>query len=130
MNAPADLLPAIVSLGLLITGLSYLLQTRRWVAAIRPILAEPERFYFGALVLLAAGIAIGLGHNDWTQAPDIFITAFGWLMALEAAVFLLATPVFRAFNRLSDRFLANYIRMGGVIFTLLGLWLCLQFPGS
>ena len=128
MSLPSAPLPAILAVFLPVLGLSCLLRAPAWVRLTRPVLADATRFWFGALVMLVAGATIGLVHDTWSSPPDIFITAFGWLMAAEATMILLAPGLFRPFARLSDAFLINYTRAGGILLIAIGIWLASSYP--
>lgn len=110
-----------VGLLLLMLGLSYLLRTPQWIAFLRRLAAEPRRLQPLALGLVAAGAFIGVGYSDWTSRPAIFITALGWLMALEGLLLLLRPAAVQWLNRLSTGFLTRYLRLGGVLLVAIGL---------
>ena len=78
-----ETIPVIVALTLIILGMSYLLQTERWLQLTRRIGAKPETFFPAAIVMVAAGSAIGIGYNNWNGTWPIFVTALGYLLALE-----------------------------------------------
>ena len=120
----ADLIPIAVAVTLAVLGLSYLLQTRRWLNLTRRFMEQPERFFPAAVAMTASGIMIGYGYNDWSGTWPIFVTVPGWLLALEGAVILLLPAVIQKFRRLSDPFLRVYLRTGGILLLVLGglLW--------
>ena len=109
---------------LVLLGLSYLLQTGRWINLVRRIMAAPERFFPGAVVMVAAGITVGYGYDNWDGTWPIFVTLLGWLLALKGAVFLLLPGMIMKFDRFSDGFMRIYLRLGGVFLAVLGglLW--------
>ncbi len=119
-----ELTPVLVATTLVILGLSYLLQTERWLGLTRRIMARPEDYFPAALVMLAAGITVGQGYNQWSGTWPLFVTLLGWLLALEGAVILLLPALICKFQRLSDRFLRVYLRLGGALLVTLGslLW--------
>ena len=118
------LIPIVVAVLLMVLGLSYLLQGRRWILLARRIMAEPEQFFAAAVVMVAAGQGIAWGYDNWSGTWPLFVTLLGWLVSIEGALILLFPGFIRAFQRLSDRFLGWYLRIGGVILLLLGalLW--------
>ena len=118
------LIPTVVAVVLMVLGLSYLLQGSRWITLARSIMAEPERFFPAAVVMLAAGQGIAWGYDNWTGTWPLFVTLVGWLVSIEGALILLFPGFIRAFQRLSDPFLRWYLRIGGVILLVLGalLW--------
>ncbi|MDT8321466.1 MAG: DUF2065 family protein [Xanthomonadales bacterium] len=115
-----------VALLLLMLGLSYLLRTPQWIGFLRRLAREPRRVLPLALGLVAAGAFIGVGYNDWTSRPAIFITALGWLMVLEGLLLLLRPAVVRWLNRPSTGFLSRYLRFGGLLLVAIGLVLLAQ----
>jgi len=118
-----QLAPAVLAVGLIVFGASLVLQAPRWLILLRGILQNPERFFLGALVEMMAGLLLALSYNRWDSTWAIFTTLIGWLMALEAAAFLLFPAVFQRFNRLSDAFLLAYSRLGGIFLLILGILL-------
>ncbi len=57
----------------------------------------------------------------WCGTWPIFVTAFGWLLAVEGVVLLLAPGlVRRVITSVTDRFLLAYTRIGGVVVIVLG----------
>jgi len=115
--------PAVLALGLIVLGVSCMLQAPRWLILARGILQNPERFFLGAIVEMLAGLMLAFSYNRWDSTWTIFTTLIGWLMALEAAAFLLFPAVFQRFNRLSDAFLLAYSRLGGIFLMTLGIFL-------
>ena len=41
------------------------------------------------MLTFAAGLAIVLGHNDWSNNPTQVVSLLGWLMTIKGAAFLL-----------------------------------------
>ena len=120
----ANLIPIAVAATLAVLGLSYLLQTRRWLDLTRRLLEQPERFFPAAAARTTSGVMIGYGYNDWSGTWPIFVTLLGWLLALEGAMILLLPAVIQKLQRLSDSFLRVYLRTGGILLIVLGglLW--------
>jgi len=114
------LVPVLVALTLAVLGLSYLLQTDRWLAFTRSAMDAPQHFFPAALVMVATGAAIGCGYDNWNGTWTIFVTLLGWLLALEGAVLLVAPGLIQKFRFLSDRFLRLYLRFGGLVLIVLG----------
>lgn len=115
-----ELAPAILSIVLMVLGGSFLLHWQTWNTLLRGILADPQRYFLGAIVEVALGLWLALGYDRWDSTWPIFTTAFGWLMALEGAAFLLAPRLFSGFNRFSDRTMSLYLRLGGILLVVLG----------
>lgn len=117
---PTEIAPAILAIALLVLGASFLLQSGRWLVLVRQILEKPEQFFLGAIVELLIGLLLALSYNRWDTTWPAFTTIFGWLMALEGTLFLVAPSFFVRFNRLGDGFIRNYLKIGGAILLLLG----------
>jgi len=114
-------IPVITAIVLMVLGLSYAIHARRWIQMFRHILETPERFFLGALVMVFIGSATGLLYDNWSGRWPLFITLLAWLVALEGMLFLLVPSMFKPLSRLSDRFLLNYTRGGGVLLFILGV---------
>jgi uncharacterized protein YjeT (DUF2065 family) len=112
---------------LILLGLSYLLLFRRWFGLVRSITAEPGRYTPLYLLMLLCGLFIGVGFNDWTDTWHIFVTAFGFLLAIEGALFAFFPGLLRRFAEFSDRFLKIYILCGGIVLIVLGGFLARHF---
>ncbi len=121
--ASTELAPALLAVGLMVLGASFLLQAPRWMILLRRIMANPESYFLGALVEMMAGLLLALSYDRWDTTWPIFTTLLGWLMALEGALFLLAPNLFQSFNRLSDKFILRYARFGGIFLLALGILL-------
>ncbi|MEJ8566960.1 hypothetical protein [Elongatibacter sediminis] len=115
------LIPTVVAVVLVVLGLSYLLNAPGWLRLLRSWAAHPERLFPTGLVMLAAGVVIGPGYDNWYGTWPVFVTVLGWLIALEGAFLLLAPALVRQLvSRLSDRFLMLYTRCGGAVLAVLG----------
>jgi threonine/homoserine/homoserine lactone efflux protein len=126
----AGLIPITVAVTLAVLGLSYLLQTERWLILTRRFTEQPERLFPAAVAMTASGIMIGYAYNDWSDTWPIFVTLLGWLLALEGAVILLLPGVIQKLRRLSDPFLRIYLRCGGVLLLVLGILLWHSLPDT
>ncbi|HMB60179.1 MAG TPA: hypothetical protein VKN35_09735 [Xanthomonadales bacterium] len=118
------IIPNVVAWILMIAGLSYLLQSARWISLTRYTLEQPERLYPTAIVMVAAGISIALSYDNYYGTWPLFVTLLGWLLAGEGALILLFPGLLQLFNRVSDSYLRWHLRIGGLIALVLGalLW--------
>jgi hypothetical protein len=119
----SELAPAIVAAGLVILGVSSVLQTPRWLTVLRGILARPERYFLGALVEMAAGLLLALSYDRWDGTWPAFTTLLGWLMTIEGALFLVTPGLMQGLNRFSDGFILKFLRFGGIFALILGILL-------
>ena len=117
----------IFSLSLIALGLSYLLSTQAWVNLYGEFAAYPRRFIPTALLIFVTGLALAICFNDWTSTWPIFITSFGWLMALEAGLLLLRPSMVGGMTRLMGPRLIVYLRLGGLLFLGLGSLLAWEY---
>ena len=77
------LFTVLLVLGLLIRG----------SAAVEAAVADAPVMLVYAVVSLAAGLAVILGHNVWSGgALPVVVTVVGWLMLAKGLVLLLVTP--------------------------------------
>lgn len=118
-----SLIPALVAAVLLALGLSYLLHARRWLRLFRWLAEQPERLFGPGLAMVAAGVVVGRGYDNWHGTWPIFVTVLGWLLAVEGLSLLLAPGLFARFVSLPDRFLLAYTRIGGALLAVLGVLL-------
>ena len=117
----------IFSISLIVLGLSYLLRTHAWVNLYREFEAYPRRFIPTALLIFVSGLALAISFNDWTSTWPIFITSFGWLMALEAGLLLFKPALVGGVTRLVGRRLIVYLRLGGLLLLGLGCLLAWEY---
>lgn len=119
----SEIAPAIVAFGLVVIGISSVLQASRWLTVLRRILANPESYFLGALVEMTAGLVLALSYNRWDGTWPTFVTLLGWLMAIEGALFLITPGLMRGLNRFSDGFILKFLRFGGAAVVVLGVLL-------
>jgi hypothetical protein len=74
---------------LLITVLAMLTQPALLSTTAPGMLDQPALLFVSALLTLAPGLAIVIGHNVWNGAAATIVTLFGWLMTIKGAALLL-----------------------------------------
>jgi hypothetical protein len=116
----ANAIELTVSIFLLTLGASYLFQHEQWTLFLREAIQRPGQLFPIALAMLAAGVFIGTAYNDWSSTWPVFITVLGWLMALEGALILIVPGFLRPLQKIPDRFLTWYLRIGGLLLIILG----------
>jgi len=88
MDLPT-LIARFTSVGMIISGLSHLLNPAGWTALVLP-LREREG---GGLLLgslsLPFGLVIVLGHNVWVLGLPLIVTLLGWLTTIKCTIYLL-----------------------------------------
>ncbi|MGD2054832.1 MAG: hypothetical protein PVG45_12060 [Gammaproteobacteria bacterium] len=106
---------------LLILGLSYLFQADIWIRLSRDALANDYKYYTLYLLLLIFGLVVVTEHNKWTMDWNIAITIFGWSMVIKSAIFLITPQLMRPLRKLLEKaFIRNWIRIAGLVLTILG----------
>jgi len=110
----------IFGLSMTALGVSYLLQTRRWIELYHEFEAYPRRFIFTGLFIFVTGMYIAINFNDWSSTWPIFITAFGWLMAIESGILIMRPSLAGWMTRKVGSRLNVYLRLGGLLFLGLG----------
>lgn len=108
------------SVTLSVLGLSYLFRARVWASLYVECEAHPARFIPTGLLMIVAGLYLAITVNDWSSTWPIFMTAFGWLMALEGAMLTLRPSLAGGFTRMLGGRLMTFIRLGGVLIFGLG----------
>jgi uncharacterized protein YjeT (DUF2065 family) len=116
----ANAIELTLSIFMLVLGASYLFQFEQWVQFFREAIQHPRRLFPIAMAMLAAGAFIATAYNDWSSTWPIFITALGWLMAIEGALILVFPGLLKRMEKTSDLFLAWYLRAGGMLLIILG----------
>lgn len=115
-----DYVSNIVPVFMLILGLSYLIQARMWEQIAREFIETGSRNMIPALVMVVAGLTIIINHNIWIASWTVAITIFGWILLIKGITILLFPQMGKGFTGLSESVLITWIRLAGVIFTLLG----------
>jgi hypothetical protein len=114
-----DTIAGVFSVALTILGLSYIVQARAWARLYVEFDVHPKRFIPTGLLLFAAGLYVALNFDDWSDTWPIFITVFGWLMAIEGVIILISPSLLTHFTRVLGPRLRHFVRLGG--FRVLGL---------
>ena len=116
----ASVVAHVVSIVMLVLGVSYAVQTREWIRVSQDVIAAPHRFMVAALALLATGVVIVTVHNNWAPAWSLAITLSGWILVIKGAVFLLFPQMAGKFARWPEATLRAWVRTAGVVLAVLG----------
>lgn len=119
----------IASSVLLVLGFSFMFAPQYWAALIRDSIDAPQRFLVFALVLLVVGLVIIRAHNIWVADWEVAITIIGWIMTLKAVLYLMSPSMVQWFREWSDSLITTYVRIIGVILTLVSVMLLLEVSG-
>ena len=121
MYADLSLLIApIFALTLMLLGLSYMVRASAWSALYRDFEQDPGLFVPTGLLMFVCGLFLAVAINDWSSTWPIFMTAFGWLMMLEATLLLLNPSLVGWFFRRVGGYRTAYLRIGGLLLVVLG----------
>jgi len=116
----ASVVAHVVSVVMLVLGVSYLVRTREWIRVSQEVIEAPHRFMVVALVLLAMGVAIVSVHNQWTPSWSLAITLTGWLLAIKGALFLVFPQMATKYARWPEATLRTTVRAAGAVLAVLG----------
>lgn len=121
----SELTQIIFSWFLLILGLSYLFQTENWIRLAGSLEDQTYRFYPLSLMILVIGLLIIHTHNIWVWRWPVAVTLLGWLLVIKNTFYLVCTswidPII-----LTTRNLRLWLRITGIVFSLLGIALVSQ----
>lgn len=116
-------LAKVIGPALAFLSLTIVMRRRQYIAAFAQFPERPMLRFVVALIEFLAGLFLVASHNHWSGATaTVLVTALGWLLTVEGAVFLWlsnakAARVMRVVNRP-----AWYV-VGGVLAFALGVYL-------
>lgn len=122
-----ETIASVFSIALTALGLSYLLRARAWARVYVEFEMHPARFIPIGMLMFIIGLFVAISFNDWSATWPIFITAFGWLMALEGGLLVLKPALLGGFTRLLGSRLVRFIQIGGILVFGLGILLCWEY---
>lgn len=122
-----DSTAGIFAIALTVLGLSYLLRARAWATLYVECEVHPGRFIPTGLMMFSAGLYLAITFDDWSATWPIFITAFGWLMALEGALMTLKPSLAGGIARRLGSSLVRFVRLGGVLIVGVGCLLVWEY---
>ncbi len=79
----------VVSVGLLVIGLSHLFRSRMWADLFEEWRGNRFLPLYPGWLYMQVGSVIAFGHNVWVWDLVVIITAMGWLWVVKGAVYLL-----------------------------------------
>jgi len=83
------LLGKVFAIALIAVGISLVLYRKDWRDVANEILGSKSAIYLTAFLELIIGLLVVFTHNVWVSSWPVVITIFGWLMVIEALVYLL-----------------------------------------
>jgi hypothetical protein len=114
----------VVSLYVLILGISYVLNVKLWARYITELIEANERLFSLSLLVFLFGLIIVLNHNHWEWSPQVIVTLFGWHMLIKGVLILLFPGLVRLYEKFSLATLQRMLYIAGIVSTGLGLILC------
>jgi hypothetical protein len=119
-------LSRLLGLYLIAISVGMLVNKRRTLATLDEMARSGPWMLFSGMVAAAAGLAIVLGHNEWSGGTLVVaVTLFGWAALLKGVSLLLVPPeqMAAAYKGLGfERFF--HVWMGAVL--VIGLWITLD----
>lgn len=82
-------LAKLIGISTFVTGIAFAFRWRKFKDMINQMADNPGIFYIIVLIELVAGVALVLSHNLWGNLLESLVSIFGWLMAVEATLYLL-----------------------------------------
>src|SRR5246127_3311704 len=93
MNPLTIFLGRLLGLFTLITSFWLLVERQNTISTIPALLGNRPVMVVFAIIALAGGLAIVLGHNAWSGgALPILVTLIGWVMLIRGVLFLFLPP--------------------------------------
>ena len=82
-------LSRLIGVFLLVTAVSEWTQAGFWTVVFPALFDQPALSWVTGMLIFAAGLAIVLGHNDWSNNSAQVVSLLGWLMTIKGAALLL-----------------------------------------
>jgi hypothetical protein len=93
MNPLTVYLGRLLGLFTLITSFWLLVERQNAISTIPALLGNRPVMVIFAIIALAGGLAIVLGHNIWSGGPlPVLVTLIGWIMLIRGVLFLFLPP--------------------------------------
>lgn len=117
------LLAKVFGIYLIVGGLAIWMRRRYFAPVLGNFVHDPLiRLIVGTLELVG-GLFLVFTHNEWSTAPAAIVSLFGWMLAIEGALYMILSDktvekMIGALNR------PIWYMIGGPLALLLGLYLC------
>jgi len=93
MSPRTIFLSKLLGLYLVLIALAMLAHRQSTIDAMTALMHNPPVLFVTAVIAMAAGLAMVLGHNIWSGgALPVVVTLSGWLMLTKAALLLFLSP--------------------------------------
>ncbi|MFC1567596.1 hypothetical protein ACFL3K_00135 [Pseudomonadota bacterium] len=119
----------VMSWFILVLGLSYILQKDAWKRVVEEFLSKEDIHTIipMTMFMLVFGLAVVANHNIWEMSMRVVITIFGWSLAIKGALYMICPDIGAKIARPFLPIMETWIRVAGVLITLLGALLVYQF---
>ena len=73
----------------IVVGVSMALNKAATVQTVTALVNDAPVLYVFALTVIAAGLALVIGHNRWSGMPEVLVSIIGWGTLIKGLFFLL-----------------------------------------
>ena len=93
MSPRTTFLSRLIGLYLVLISLAMLTHKQSTVESMTALMHNPPVLFVTAVIAMAAGLAMVLGHNVWSGGVlPVVVTLTGWMMLIKAALLLFLSP--------------------------------------
>jgi len=117
----AEIIESTYSVGLLVLGISMVVQKSLWTTLLESLLKNPHKLLLVGMVELPFGLLAVYGHNYWRLDLSVIITILGWGMTLESLFYLTCSEQVGNWYDGEDRTpIKSLIGLLGIVATICG----------
>lgn len=121
-------LSRLIGLYLILISLAMITHKQATVETMTSLIHNPSEMFVTALLAIAAGLAMVLGHNVWSGGVlPVLVTITGWIMLIKASLLLFLSPAAASGLYFADLHYAQLFYPYTAFSLLLGL--CLAYGG-
>jgi len=114
-------LSRLIGVFLLVTAVSEWTQAGFWTVVFPALFDQPALSWVTGMLIFAAGLAIVLGHNDWSNNPAQLVSLLGWLLTIEGAALLLIPAA--GWKAILGAHFPSHAVLGTIISAVMGAYL-------
>ena len=119
------LLAKVLGLYVFVVGIALVINPERFRGWYRKILEDDTQLFLGGVMALLLGAFIVGTHNVWVMGWPVILTVFGWMAVIKGAALMIVPNFSQMFKPMLDQS-AEFYRVVGILWSLLGLFLCYQ----
>ena len=101
----------------LVTAVSEWTQPGFLTVGFPAVFDQPGLLWVFGMLSFASGLAVVLGHNDWSNNPAAVVSLIGWLLTIQGVALLLIPAAFLA------RHFPSHLAAGTIITAVMGAYL-------